>query len=46
MVVALNINGASPDSTISTIYACLKPTNVLPPTKVDTTTTSITIAWT
>lgn len=45
-VVALNINGASPDSAISIIYACLMPSNVSTPTKVTTTTTSITIAWT
>ncbi len=44
-VIALNINGASNASDFTTIYACLKPTNVLTPFKVSTTKNSITIGW-
>lgn len=44
-VVAWNINGASDDSDITTIYACLKPSNVLTPYKIQTTKTSVTIGW-
>ena len=41
-----NVNGASPYSAITTIYSCLRPTNVTTPYKVATTKTSITIGWT
>jgi len=40
------VNGASPASPTTTIYACLEPDNVAAPTKISTTTTSITIGWT
>lgn len=45
-LVGFNINGASPDSDIIDIYACLKPSDVKIPTKVTTTTSSVTISWT
>jgi hypothetical protein len=44
-LVSYNVNGASPDSSIVTIYSCLKPTKVFAPYKISTTTTSITIGW-
>ena len=44
-VKAENINGFSDDSTVSTIYACLVPSNMLQPFKVATTRSSITIGW-
>ena len=43
---AYNINGGSIDSGISTIYTCLKTGNITAPTKVTTSNSSITIAWT
>jgi hypothetical protein len=45
-VVAVNINGDSAPGNIATIYACLKPKNVEPPFKIDTTKTTITVGWT
>jgi hypothetical protein len=33
-VKALNINGGGPESNIVTIYACLKPSSMLPPTRI------------
>jgi hypothetical protein len=45
-VKALNINGAGPESNTVTIYACLKPSGLLPPKRLSTTATSITIIWT
>jgi Fibronectin type III domain len=44
-VVALNINGKSMDGDSVTIYACLKPRDVLPPYKIETTKTTITVGW-
>lgn len=41
----MNINGKSIESNIATIYACLKPSNILTPTKISTTKTSIEIGW-
>lgn len=40
------MNGYSEESEVTTIYACLKPSNMLPPYKVATTKESITIGWT
>jgi hypothetical protein len=45
-VVAVNINGDSIFGDNFQIYACLKPRNVLPPFKIGTTKTSISIEWT
>ena len=45
-IVALNINGASENSDITTIYACVKPSENGTPFKISTTKTSITIGWT
>lgn len=44
-VVAVNINGDSVMGDSFQIYACLKPKNVLPPYKVGTTKSTITIVW-
>lgn len=44
-VVALNINGQSISGDSVTIFACLKPSNVLAPYKIGTTKTSITVGW-
>jgi len=41
----VNINGNSVMGDSFQIYACLKPKNVLPPYKVGTTKSTITIAW-
>ena len=45
-VSALNINGESDASASTTIYACLKPTNVAAPYYISSTETSIEIGWT
>lgn len=45
-VSALNINGESDVSDSTTIYACLKPTNVKAPYYISSTKTSIEIGWT
>lgn len=42
---AVNINGESARSTITTIYACLKPSNVSAPVMTSTTKQSVAIAW-
>jgi hypothetical protein len=44
-VQSQNINGFSVDSSITKIYACLKPSSLPAATKVGTTLTSITIRW-
>lgn len=44
-VSALNVNGESDMSDTVEIFACLKPSNLDTPTKVTSSTTSITIAW-
>ena len=43
--MAVNINGDSSRGDIATIYACLKPKNVMPPFKIETTKTTITVGW-
>jgi hypothetical protein len=43
---SLNINGASPASTVAVIYSCLIPSNVSTPYMISTSTTSIMIGWT
>ena len=45
-IVALNVNGMSPESDETTIYSCLAPTNMKQPFKIETTITSIKIGWT
>jgi hypothetical protein len=44
-VNSLNINGISVDSPIATIYSCLVPSNVNPPYKISTTSSSLTVGW-
>lgn len=44
-VTSQNVNGNSGYSAISTIYACLQPSNMQQPFKVKTTRTSVTIGW-
>ena len=44
-VIAVNINGESPESDEFPIYACLKPSDNGTPYKIDTTRTTITIGW-
>ena len=44
-VIAVNINGESPESDEFTINACLRPSDNGLPFKIDTTKTTITIGW-
>lgn len=43
---SLNINGYSVDSLVETISACLKPTGLNAPFKIETTISSIKLGWT
>lgn len=42
---AINFNGLSPMSPVFTFNSCLPPSSQLPPYRIDSTTTSITLGW-
>ena len=44
-IEAVNLNGVSEPSEVSTIYACVKPTENGKPFKIDSTKTTITLGW-
>lgn len=45
-IVAVNLNGESSASDITTIYACVKPSENGKPYKINATKTTITLGWT